>query len=186
MQQTIHFLYENSTVTHYCVITILVLKVTAWLSPFTRLRFIMQSQHLPPSDEVRSTLKSDSEFPSSELVHVSCLHCRNYIMLYQYKHSQLLHSMNCFIVPHYVPVQILLPALCLNLILRTVARNYSLKNPQRIQLQEYEGQHIMCLSTPRNISVLWILSYVGRWCFTAVATIILPNPQWKVHSIWCF
>lgn len=137
----------------------------------------MQSQHLPPSDEVRSTLKSDSEFPSSELVHVSCLHCRNYIMLYQYKHSQLLHSMNCFIVPHYVPVQILLPALCLNLILRTVARNYSLKNPQRIQLQEYEGQHIMCLSTPRNISVLWILSYVGRWCFTAVATIILPNPQ---------
>lgn len=137
----------------------------------------MQSQHLPPSDEVRSTLKSDSEFPSSELVHVPCLHCRNYIMLYQYKHSQLLHSMNCFIVPHYVPVQILLPALCLNLILRTVARNYSLKNPQRIQLQEYEGQHIMCLSTPRNISVLWILSYVGRWCFTAVATIILPNPQ---------
>lgn len=137
----------------------------------------MQSQHLPPSDEVRSTLKSDSEFPSSELVHVSCLHCRNYIMLYQYKHSQLLHSMNCFIVPHYVPVQILLPALCLNLILSTVARNYSLKNPQRIQLQEYEGQHIMCLSTPRNISVLWILSYVGRWCFTAVATIILPNPQ---------
>jgi len=137
----------------------------------------MQSQHLPPSDEVRSTLKSDSEFPSSELVHVPCLHCRNYIMLYQYKHSQLLHSMNCFIVPHYVPVQILLPALCLNLILRTVARNYSLKNPQRIQLQEYEGQHIMCLSTPRNISVLWILSYVGRWCFTAVTTIILPNPQ---------
>lgn len=137
----------------------------------------MQSQHLPPSDEVRSTLKSDSEFPSSELVHVPCLHCRNYIMLYQYKHSQLLHSMNCFIVPHYVPVQILLPALCLNLILSTVARNYSLKNPQRIQLQEYEGQHIMCLSTPRNISVLWILSYVGRWCFTAVATIILPNPQ---------
>lgn len=32
----------------------------------------------------------------------------------------------------------------------------------------------MCLSTPRNVSVLWILSYAGR-C-TAVVT-ILPNPQ---------